>query len=63
MIQNLCIGWIDRIKKVYEFKRRKTGTRIFQKKENKYKWEKPDELPNQRVVYNDKNLKINKQKK
>ena len=62
MIQNLCISWINRIKKVHELKRERIEPGYLKKKEYKYKWGKPDELPSQRVVYNDKNLKLNKQK-
>ena len=62
IIQNLCIGWIVRIKKVYQLKGKRLEPEYLKKKEHKYNWEKPDELPSQRVVYNDKNLKINKQK-
>ena len=59
MIQKLCIIWIDRIKKVYELKEERLKPEYLKKKEHKYNWEKPDELPSRRVVYDDKNLKIN----
>ena len=62
MIQNLCIGWIVRIKKVYQLKGKRLEPEYLKKKEHKYNWEKPDELPSRRVVYDDKNLKINKRK-
>ena len=62
MIQNLCLSWIERIKKVHELKGERLEPEYFKKKEHKYNWEKPDELPSQRIVYNDKNLKLNKQK-
>ena len=62
MIKKLCFGWIDRIKKVYELKGERLEPEYLKKNDNKYNWEKPDELPSQRAVYNNKNLKINKQK-
>ena len=56
------LNWIERIKKVHELKGERLEPEYFKKKEHKYNWEKPDELPSQRIVYNDKNLKLNKQK-
>ena len=62
MVQNLCLSWIERIKKVHELKGERLEPEYFKKKEYKYNQAKPDELQSQRIVYNDKDLKFNIQK-
>lgn len=44
MIQNLCISWINRIKKVHEIKGERLEPEYLEKKEHKYNWENPDEF-------------------
>ena len=63
LVQNLCRGFLDRIKKVLELKGSRLEPEHFKKKEKDitYCWERPKVLPNMRIVYNNK--KIYKYKK
>ena len=58
LVQNLCKGFLDRIKKVIEFNGARLEPEHLKKKPSNvnYCWEIPETLPNMRVVYNDKKL-------
>ena len=56
MVQNLCRGYLERVKKVVEIEGGRIEPEYFKKKEAQYKWEKPLILPNERIIYNDKIL-------
>ena len=58
MIKNLCRGYLERVKKVYELNGERIEPEYFKKKEKpEYKWEVPEELPNQRIIYNNEKLR------
>ena len=64
MVKNLCKGYLEKIKKILEL----NGGRIERKsRENQknnliYNWEKPMDVQKKRIVYNDRNLFIYKQR-
>lgn len=55
LIENFCIGYLDRIKKVIELKgERLEHEHLKQKsKDEFYIWERPKELPLTKILYND----------
>ena len=58
LIQNLCKGFIDRVKKVIELQGRKLEPEHLYKNTNeKYEWHTPENLPPFRYVYNDAIIK------
>ena len=63
LVQNLCKGFLNRIRKVLELKGSRLEPEHLKKKENDitYYWQIPKTLPNMRIVYNNK--KIYKYKK
>jgi len=59
LVQNLCKGFLNRINLVLELKGGRLEPEHLRRKGNKditYYWEIPKELPNMRVVYNNKKL-------
>ena len=62
MVQNLCRGYLEKVKKILELNggRIEPEYRERNKKTVEYVWEKPAEIQKQRIVYNDKNLKLHK---
>ena len=54
LIQNLCAGFLDRVKKVIELNGRRLEPEHLKKSSNiKYEWNTPEILPSFRFVYND----------
>ena len=55
LVKNLCKGYLERVKKVYELKGQRLepeDIRKYKKNEEVYSWNTPDELPKLRIVYN-----------
>ena len=62
-IKNLCQNWLERVKKVLELNGGRIELEYFKKKEKMdYKWEESEKQHYQRIVYNDENLRIYKEK-
>jgi len=63
LIHNLCKGYLERVQKVLELKGARLEPEHMKKAPSEilYQWQKPESLPNMRVVYNNK--KIYKYKK
>ena len=61
MVKNLCRGYLKRVQKVLELEGGRIELEHFKKaksdKKDEYIWEIPEALPNQRIVYNDENLR------
>ena len=63
LIKNLCIGYMDKIKRVLELKGARIEPEYFKKREKPpYKWKKAEQIPNKRIVYNLESLKRCKDK-
>ena len=63
LIQNLCKGWLNRVRKVIELKGRKLEPEhLINNSKEIYKWETPENLPPFRYVYNDAKVKKYKEK-
>ena len=61
MVQNLCEGYLKRVEMVYNMNGKrleKEHLKKLKKKEIHYEWTKPENLPNKRVIYNNKVLKL-----
>ena len=59
-----CKNYLKRIEKVLELDGDRIEPEYFKNKEkHEYKWEIPDDLPSQRIIYNDKKLRKYKEKK
>ena len=63
MVENLCKNYLTRVEKVLELDGGRIEPEYFKKKEkHEYKWEIPEDLPSQRIIYNDKKLRKYKEK-
>ena len=66
MVKNLCRGYLKRVQKVLELEGGRIEPEHLKKsksdKKDEYIWEIPEALPNQRIVYNDENLRKHREK-
>ena len=63
LVQNLCKGWLDRLRKVIVLNGRRLEPEHLNKNNKEvYKWNTPEKLPPYRYVYNDSRVKIYKEK-
>ena len=63
MVKNLCKNYLERIKKVLEMDGARIEPEYIKKSDrNEYEWIIPQELPNERIIYNDQKLRFYKAK-
>ena len=63
MVQSLCEGYFNRLKKCVELNGGRIEPEHIKKSHSKiYDWEKPEELPTVRVIYNDYQLKLHQKR-
>ena len=62
MVQNLSKGYLEKVKKILDLNGRRIEFEFREKnKQNiEYIWERLEEIQNQSILYNDKNLKFHK---
>jgi len=63
MVKNLCKGYLKRIKKVLELNGARIEPEYFKKNEKvEYEWKIPKDIPTQRIIYNNEQLKKYKER-
>ena len=63
MVKNLCKGYLRRIEKVLELNGARIEPEYFKKNEKvEYEWKIPEDIPTQRIIYNNEQLKKYKER-
>ena len=62
MVQNLSKGYLEKVKKILDLNGGRIEPEFREKKKQniEYIWERLEEIQNQSILYNDKNLKFHK---
>ena len=58
----ICKNYLKRIKKLLEIYEQQLNKNILRKQRPKYKWKIQNDFLSLRIIYNDKNLRIYKEK-